>query len=81
VPPPLPRGVSLRLANPCQRPFDMWNLSGRVYQNVLAKADLAKVLKIGYYKEGQVMLGNQAAVLHRKPDPTRAASRCSFFGV
>ena len=46
----------------CQRPLDMWNLSGRVYQNVLKKPELAKVLKIGSYKEGQVMLGNQAAV-------------------
>ena len=26
----------------CQRPFDMWNLSGRVYQNVLKSADLAR---------------------------------------
>ena len=26
----------------CQRPLDMWNLSGRVYQNVLKKPDLAK---------------------------------------
>ena len=32
----------------CQRPFDMWNLSGRVYQNVLKQPDLAKVLKIGH---------------------------------
>ena len=31
----------------CQRPLDMWNLSGRVYQNVLKKPDLAKMLKIG----------------------------------
>jgi ABC-type Fe3+ transport system substrate-binding protein len=51
----------------CQRPLDMWNLSGRVYQNVLKKPDLAKVLKIGRYSEGQVMLGNQAAVIKGAP--------------
>ncbi|MDH5748293.1 MAG: hypothetical protein OEY85_03185, partial [Rhodospirillales bacterium] len=51
----------------CQRPVDMWNLSGRVYQNVAKKADLANVLKIGYYKEGQVMLGNQMAVFKGAP--------------
>jgi iron(III) transport system substrate-binding protein len=53
----------------CQRPFDMWNLSGRVYQNVLKKKELAKILKIGSFKEGQVMLGNQAAVLKGAPHP------------
>ncbi|MEE9276429.1 MAG: extracellular solute-binding protein [bacterium] len=46
----------------CERPFDMWNLSGRVYQAVLKKPSLSKVLRVGYFKEGQVMLGNQAAV-------------------
>jgi iron(III) transport system substrate-binding protein len=53
----------------CQRPFDMWNLAGRVYQNVLKKPDLAKTLRIGSFKEGQVMLGNQAAVLKGAPHP------------
>jgi ABC-type Fe3+ transport system substrate-binding protein len=53
----------------CQRPLDIWNLSGRVYQNVLKKAELAKVLKVGSYKEGQVMLGNQAAVIKGAPNP------------
>jgi ABC-type uncharacterized transport system YnjBCD substrate-binding protein len=53
----------------CQRPFDMWNLSGRVYQNVLKKQELASILKIGSYKEGHVMLGNQAAVLKGAPHP------------
>jgi len=57
----------------CQRPLDMWNLSGRVYQNVLKKPDLAKVLKIGHYSEGQVMLGNQAAVI--KGAPHRSAGK------
>jgi len=54
----------------CQRPFDMWNLAGRVYQNVLKKPELKNVLKIGSYKEGQVMLGNQAAVVKGAPHPS-----------
>lgn len=63
----------------CQRPFDMWNLSGRVYQNVAKKADLAKVLKIGYYKEGQVMLGNQAAVLKGARHPNAGKLLIEFL--
>jgi len=63
----------------CQRPLDMWNLSGRVYQNVLKKADLAKVLKIGSYKEGQVMLGNQAAVLKGAPHPNAGKLLIEFM--
>ncbi|OGL58257.1 MAG: hypothetical protein A3J27_01210 [Candidatus Tectomicrobia bacterium RIFCSPLOWO2_12_FULL_69_37] len=51
----------------CERPFDMFNIPSRVYHNVVKKPDLAKVLKIGYFKEGQVMLGNQAAVLKGAP--------------
>lgn len=53
----------------CERPLDYWNLGGRVYQNVLKKPELAKVLKIGHFKEGQVMLGNQASVLKGAPNP------------
>jgi iron(III) transport system substrate-binding protein len=52
----------------CQRAMDMFNLGGRVYQNVQKKADLAKILKVGYFKEGQVMLGNQMAVLKGAPN-------------
>jgi iron(III) transport system substrate-binding protein len=63
----------------CQRPFDMWNLSGRVYQNVLKKAELAKVLKVGTYKEGQVMLGNQAAVIKGGPNPNAAKLLIEFM--
>jgi iron(III) transport system substrate-binding protein len=63
----------------CQRPLDMWNLSGRVYQNVLKKADLAKVLKIGSYKEGQVMLGNQTAVLKGAPHPNAGKLLVEFM--
>ena len=63
----------------CQRPLDMWNLSGRVYQNVLKKPELAKVLKIGFYKEGQVMLGNQAAVIKGAPHPNAAKLLIEFM--
>lgn len=54
----------------CERGLDPWNISGRVWQNVIKKPDLAKIIKIGYYKEGQVMLGNQAAVLKGAPNPS-----------
>jgi iron(III) transport system substrate-binding protein len=63
----------------CERPLDMWNLSGRVYQNILKKPALAKVLKIGYYKEGQVMLGNQAAVLKGAPHPNAGKLLIEFL--
>jgi len=56
----------------CQRPLDMWNLTGRVYQTVLKKPDLTKVLRFGTYQEGQVMLGNQAAVIKGAPHPNAA---------
>jgi iron(III) transport system substrate-binding protein len=63
----------------CQRPLDMWNLSGRVYQNVLKKPELGKVLKIGHYKEGQVMLGNQASVIKGAPHPNAAKLLIEFL--
>lgn len=53
----------------CQRPLDMWNLTGRVYQAVLKKPELYKTIKWSTYKEGQVMLGNQAAVIKGAPHP------------
>ena len=56
----------------CQRPLDMWNLTGRVYQDALKKPELLKVLHWGTYKEGQVMLGNQAAVIKGAPHPNAA---------
>jgi iron(III) transport system substrate-binding protein len=53
----------------CQRPLDMWNLTGRAYQNIVKAPKLAKILKFGVYKEGQVMFGNQGAVLKGAPHP------------
>mgnify|MGYP003961679985 FL=1 len=63
----------------CQRGFDMWNLSGRVYQNIKKKAGLAKTLKIGYYKEGQVMLGNQTAVFKGAKHPNAGKLLVEFL--
>jgi len=63
----------------CERPLDMWNLSGRVYQNILKKPELAKTLKIGYFKEGQVMLGNQAVVLKGAPHPNAGKLLIEFL--
>src|SRR4029079_2373928 len=56
----------------CQRPLDMWNLTGRAYQDILKKPDLIKVMKFGIYTEGQVILGNQAAVIKGAPHPNAA---------
>jgi iron(III) transport system substrate-binding protein len=69
----------MQMVMTCQRPIDMWNLSGRVYQNVLKKPDLANVLKVGKFREGQVMLGNQAAVLKGAPHPNAAKLFVEFM--
>ena len=53
----------------CERPLDMWNLSGRVLQAEQLDPSLKGKLKFGIYKEGQVMLGNQMAVLKGGPNP------------
>jgi len=63
----------------CQRPFDMWNLSGRVYQNVIKDPGLADKIKMGSYKEGQAMLGNQVAVLKGAPNPNAAKLLIEFL--
>jgi ABC-type Fe3+ transport system substrate-binding protein len=71
--------AKMQMVVSCQRPFDMWNIGGRVYQNVLKDPSLAKVLKMGHYKEGQVMLGNQAAVLKLAPHPAAAQLLLDFM--
>ena len=63
----------------CQRPFDMWNLSGRVYQNVIKQPDLKGKIKMGSYKEGQAMLGNQVAVLKGSNSPNAAKLLVEFL--
>ena len=50
-----------------------------MYQNVQKKAELAKVLKVGYFKEGQVMLGNQMAVLKGAPHPNAGKLLIEFL--
>jgi len=71
--------AKMQLVISCERPLDMWNLSGRVYQNVAKQPKLAKIIKIGYYKEGQVMLGNQAAVLKGAPHPNAGKLLIEFL--
>ncbi|MEE2745527.1 MAG: hypothetical protein VX617_01460 [Pseudomonadota bacterium] len=63
----------------CQRPVDMWNLAGRVYQNVKKKPDLKGKIKIGSYKEGLVLLGNQIAVLKGAKHPNAAKLLVEFL--
>ena len=61
--------AKMQMVVSCQRPFDMWNVGGRVFQNVQKEPKLATALKMGHYKEGQVMLGNQASVIKGGPHP------------
>ena len=63
----------------CERPFDMWNLSGRVYQNVIKQPNIKGRLKIGSYKEGQVMLGNQIGVLKGSKSPNAGKLLVEFL--
>jgi len=55
----------------CERPFDMWNLSGRVYQNVIKKPELAKVLKIGSHDQAEALVMSDEIIeqLHRGGEP------------
>ena len=59
----------MQLVISCERPLDMWNITGRVYQNIQKDASLKDKLRWSTYKEGQVMLGNQLAVLKGAPHP------------
>jgi len=63
----------------CQRPFDMWNLAGRVYQNVVKQPELANTLKMGSYEEGMAFLGNQVAVLKGAPSPNAGKLLIEFL--
>jgi iron(III) transport system substrate-binding protein len=71
--------AKMQMVVSCQRPLDMWNLSGRVYQNVLSQPDLKDKLKIGSYQEGQVMLGNQIAVVKGSAHPNAAKLLVEFL--
>jgi iron(III) transport system substrate-binding protein len=71
--------AKMQMVVSCQRPLDMWNLTGRAYQEILKKPDLIKILKWGTYKEGQMMLGNQAAVIKGAPHPNAAKLFIEFL--
>ncbi|MEK6711125.1 MAG: ABC transporter substrate-binding protein [Nitrospinota bacterium] len=53
----------------CEQPVDLWNLPGRAYQNIREKPELAKALRWGTYKEGQVVFAHQIAVMKGAPHP------------
>lgn len=71
--------AKIQLVINCERPFDMWITAGRVQQNVEREPKLAEIIKIGSYKEGQVMLGNQAAVLKGAPHPNAGKLLLEFM--
>ncbi|MCC7486917.1 MAG: extracellular solute-binding protein [Burkholderiales bacterium] len=53
----------------CERPIDMWNLVGRVFQAIEKEPSLAKKVRWGTYKEGQVLLNRQLAAMKGSPHP------------
>ena len=59
----------MQLVINCERPVDMWNLAGRVLQEVEKDPTLAKSLRWGTYKEGQVLMTRQLAVMKGAPHP------------
>jgi ABC-type Fe3+ transport system substrate-binding protein len=71
--------AKIQLVINCERPFDMWITAGRVQQNVAREPKLAEIIKIGSYKEGHVMLGNQAGVLKGAPHPNAGKLLLEFM--
>jgi iron(III) transport system substrate-binding protein len=63
----------------CERPVDMWNITGRILQAEQADPTLKGKLKFGIFKEGQVMLGNQLAVLKGAPNPNAGKLLVEFM--
>jgi iron(III) transport system substrate-binding protein len=63
----------------CERPVDMWNLAGRVLQAVEKDPSLAKILRWGTYKEGQVLLTRQMAVMKGAPHPNAGKLFAEFL--
>ncbi|MFC1491282.1 ABC transporter substrate-binding protein [Nitrospinota bacterium] len=61
--------AKMQLLINCERPVDMWNLTGRVFQAIEKDPSLAKKLRWGTYKEGQVVMGRQLAVMKGAPHP------------
>jgi iron(III) transport system substrate-binding protein len=63
----------------CQAPVDMWNITGRVVQNVAKDPSLKDKLKVGTYEEGLVLLGNQVGVLKGAEHPNAAKLMIEFL--
>ena len=63
----------------CERPVDMWNLSGRALQKIRELPELQKGLRWGTYKEGQVMFGMQSAVPKGAPHPNAGKLLIEFL--
>jgi iron(III) transport system substrate-binding protein len=63
----------------CERPIDMWNLTGRVLQAIEKDASLAKILRWGVYKEGQVLMNRQMAVMKGGPHPNAGKLFAEFL--
>jgi iron(III) transport system substrate-binding protein len=61
--------AKMQLVINCERAVDMWNLSGRALQKIRQKPELAKGLKWGTYKEGQVLFGQHAGVIKGAAHP------------
>lgn len=63
----------------CERPLDMWNLTGRVLQAVEKDSTLEKKLRWGTYKEGQVLMNRQMAVMKGAPHPNAGKLFAEFL--
>jgi iron(III) transport system substrate-binding protein len=63
----------------CERPIDMWNLVGRAFQAIEKEPSLAKKLRWGTYKEGQVLLNRQLAAMKGAPHPNAAKLFVEFL--
>jgi len=63
----------------CERPIDMWNLVGRAFQGIEKEPSLAKKLRWGTYKEGQVLLNRQMAVMKGAPHPNAGKLFAEFL--
>lgn len=63
----------------CERPLDMWNLTGRVLQAIEKDPTLEKKLRWGTYKEGQVLMNRQMAVMKGAPHPNAGKLFAEFL--
>ncbi|MEK6712380.1 MAG: hypothetical protein AABZ64_17565 [Nitrospinota bacterium] len=69
----------LQMVMKCERTVDTWNLAARVPQAIEGKPELRQHIRIGTYKEGHVMLGNQMAALKGAAHPNAAKLLIEFF--